>query len=299
MNPICLLVESCFQQPPLLTSRPPTITPLDIEPRRVIVGPSAYQTIFAAKKLVITTPLSDDARPALFLYEPFDTRFEMTLLELMVVGGVLPRLTNEGYINAVMPAVFQQEEWLCFWNRVAPNAVIPKMTSPRPAVLFQNDPNVAEHQILLSLAGLGPDSVWCQRADLLERPERWLAIVDYLAARFAHVELVSSPQSAFPVPHTFIMARGRYPNDNPPPPLDRNFDLVIGSGTRDAFALLEYEQSQVIARNRVRMDWVQQHSAQEISWTCEVVNQYLAKLKACGPAERPRTPDYFTDGPYY
>ncbi len=295
MNPICLLVDSCFQQPPLLTSRPPTITTLDIEPRRVIVGPRVYQTIYMKKsRPVITLPL--DARPALFLSEPFDTRFEMTLLELMMVGGVLPTSSNDSLMEVVMPSALQHEEWVQFWNRVAPSA-IPKMSAQRPVVFFQNDPNVAEHQILLSLAGLSPESVWFQRADLLERPERWLAIVDYLSARFAHVELVSSPQSAFPISDTFIVARGRHPNDSPPPPLDRNFDQVIGSGTRDAFALLEYEQNQVVARNQVRIEWVKQHNS--ISWTCEVLNQYLSKLKACARFERPRTPDYFTNDSYY
>lgn len=301
MNPIEILVDECFHQVPSVTSRRPWVLPADIEPVRIHVQGGGVPTVNTVPPMAVDPQFPPDERAAVFLTQPFFGRFEMTLCDLMLSCPVLPMQGSPADAVLMVGPHSLHDVWRNFWARIdVRNCLAYSQFDYRnvPTFFYNHYTEVRDGDLLFSLASFHPASIWIQRAELLTDPDRWAVIVDYLRQRFDNVELVLSPQSAFPVPQSFILAYNRRTNDFPPPPFDRHPEKIIRTDTRDAFARLHQTFRHNLERSKVRAEWIQSHS-QEKAFGDFIDCPYATRLKTCVDPIRPATPQYDYDVPFY
>jgi len=185
---------------------------------------------------------------ALFLSEPFESRFKQTILEIL--GVFNPDWQSVLYIG------YSTRDWQELWLKLKPTILTNEnIRIGGNDIYWCDDHTVSADQIFDSVRLVNPRGLWIQRFDW-NNFKFWMPIIGDLLSNFDSLQLVLSIQSAFPIPQAYIVGKK---NDI----ISLNFHHSVKQCVKLSYLTFIRETFQIIYRNENRTEWLERRKKEK------------------------------------
>jgi len=234
---------------------------------------------------------------ALFLLEPFDARFQQTVLEILA--------TLDMNWQSVLYVGYNISDWHEVWRKLNPSIVANDNTRiAGNDIYWCDDPTIQPEYIFDSLRLVNPKGLWIQNFDW-NNFKLWMPLITDLLPYFDSLELVLSIQSGFPIPKAYIVGKRNQQLN-----FQQSFYMVKKCVKLSYLTFLR-ETFQIIYRNENRAEWFARRQEHKLileeedkgfqTFQLEHKNYWtnIIRPKPSSPVYRPISPSYQPNSPSY
>ena len=228
---------------------------------------------------------SIDSSGNLFLSQPFSSRFQQSVLE--VLGSF------QDHWDSVLYVGYNISDWHDLWRKLKPSiTAYDNIRTSESDIFWCDDASMSPDRIFHSIRFVKLNGLWVQNFDW-NNFKLWMPLITDLLPYFDSLELVLSIQSGFPIPKSYIVGRK-----------NARFDLQTNQCVVKQCVKLSYlsflrETFQIIYRNENRSEWLQRRKEQKHDKDKEFQRFQEEHHKYWQNVMQPKSPVYALTSPSY